>query len=122
MLNANSGNVSIPDVSLDEETLPMHLDTTVMDTSPVAQNRLNLSQSEAKLGPKTKVAKPEAELVELVIASDCRVSPFFSGFSWLGPDEGLRSTPTMDDLAPAMVVGRGYLHRLDYMRPHSGPG
>ncbi|VDP90989.1 unnamed protein product [Echinostoma caproni] len=32
------------------------------------------------------------------------------------------STPTMDNLAPAMVVGRGCIRRLDYMRPHSGPG
>ncbi|VDP83129.1 unnamed protein product [Echinostoma caproni] len=28
---------------------------------------------------------------------------------------------TMDNLAPARVVGRGCVHRFDYMHPHSGP-
>ncbi|VDP87591.1 unnamed protein product [Echinostoma caproni] len=44
-----------------------------------------------------------------------------SRFGWLGPAEDLESTPTMDNLAPTRVVGRGCIHRLDYMRPHSGP-
>ncbi|VDP93187.1 unnamed protein product [Echinostoma caproni] len=40
----------------------------------------------------------------------------------IGPVEGLGSTPTMDNLAPAMVVGQGCIRRLEYMRPHSPPG
>ncbi|VDP91961.1 unnamed protein product [Echinostoma caproni] len=42
----------------------------------------------------------------------------FLRFGWFGPAKGLRSTPTMDDLAPAMVEERGCIHRLDYVRPH----
>ncbi|VDP90734.1 unnamed protein product [Echinostoma caproni] len=38
------------------------------------------------------------------------------------PAEDLWSSPTMDNLAPAMVVGQGCFHRFDYMRPRSGPG
>ncbi|VDP89846.1 unnamed protein product [Echinostoma caproni] len=43
-------------------------------------------------------------------------------FGWFGPDEGLGSSPTMDNLAPTMVVGHGCFHRFDFMRPRSGPG
>ncbi|VDP91217.1 unnamed protein product [Echinostoma caproni] len=40
---------------------------------------------------------------------------------WFELAEGLGSTPTMDNFAPAMVVGRGCLYRFGYMRLHSGP-
>ncbi|VDP35416.1 unnamed protein product [Echinostoma caproni] len=53
---------------------------------------------------------------------DCRCLPSYSDSGWFGPDEGLGSTPAMDNLARAMVVGHGCIHRFDYMRPHSGPG
>ncbi|VDP89411.1 unnamed protein product [Echinostoma caproni] len=33
---------------------------------------------------------------------DCCVSPPYSRFGWFGPVKGLTSTPTMDNLAPAM--------------------
>ncbi|VDP89115.1 unnamed protein product [Echinostoma caproni] len=55
-------------------------------------------------------------------AQNCRCSPFCFRFGWLGPVGGLGSTHTMDNLAPAMVVVRGCIHRLDYMDPHPGPG
>ncbi|VDP90656.1 unnamed protein product [Echinostoma caproni] len=57
-----------------------------------------------------------------VLPQTAEFCPFHSRFGWLGPAEGLGFTPTMDNLAPAMAVGRGCNHRLDYMRPHSGPG
>ncbi|VDP95469.1 unnamed protein product [Echinostoma caproni] len=53
---------------------------------------------------------------------DYGISPFCSRFGCLGPAEGLGSSPTMDNLAPAMFVGHGCFHCFDYMRPHSGPG
>ncbi|VDP94216.1 unnamed protein product [Echinostoma caproni] len=56
------------------------------------------------------------------IIPDCCVSPSCSTIGWFGPAEGLGSASTMDNLAPAMVVESGCIHRSDYMRPHSGPG
>ncbi|VDP85787.1 unnamed protein product [Echinostoma caproni] len=43
-------------------------------------------------------------------------------FGSLGPAGCLGSSPAMDNLAPAMVVGHGCFDRFDYTRPRSGPG
>ncbi|VDP85030.1 unnamed protein product [Echinostoma caproni] len=66
---------------------------------------------------------PTRERVEqLDTTLDCCMSPLCSRCGCLGPAEGLGSSPTTDNLAPAMVVGRGCIHRSYYMRPRSGPG
>ncbi|VDP38815.1 unnamed protein product [Echinostoma caproni] len=83
-------------------------------------NRLREYTAQMQLVPEHDTT--DVEECWLGIIPDCYVSPSCSRICWFGSAEGLDSAPTMDNLAPAMVVERGYLHRFDYMRPHSGPG
>ncbi|VDP91023.1 unnamed protein product [Echinostoma caproni] len=63
-----------------------------------------------------------SSVLSWVLPQTAEFCPFCSRFGWLGPAEGLESTPTMDHLAPAMVLGVVVSTVFEYMLPHSGPG